>query len=336
MNPQTRMFQANEVIFKEGVYERCMYHILKGSVSIYANYGADNEKLLTTLTAGQFFGEIGVSEALPRTATAIAAGEGAELMEITTENFADCFRDEPEKILALMRQMSGRLRALTADYLEARKAISEAVRTAKSGAAQSESLTEMLARLVQNALSPAFLNAEKYVEAEFMADKEHQEYVERSFRKNEIIFREGDEAFCIYDIRWGTVGIYANYGADDQKLLAELKPNDFFGEMGLLEHMPRSATAVALDANTQILMISEFMFHHFLEEQPAKVLMMMMHLSRRIRTLSRDYMDACRLAEIASKAEQPEAYWAGVPEDFSADEYAALEPWHYHRPYYRF
>ena len=52
-----------------------------------------------------------------------------------------------------------------------------------------------------------------------------------SYKKGEIIFREGDPGNCMYDIFWGRVGVYTGYGTPQEKKLAELKTEDFFGEM---------------------------------------------------------------------------------------------------------
>ena len=307
---QVKTFEKNEVIFKEGVYERCMYEIQSGSVNIYMNWGKEDEKLLTTLEAGQFLGEIGIVEAMPRTATAIAAEDHTSLFEITCDNFSAYFQNKSHQLLAIMQHMSERLRLLTEEYLEARATIAEAINTAKNGKKQSGSLKEKIAKLVQNSIKPSFLKNNKvFEEASFLKSQENQQRVCKSFKKNEIIFREGDPANCLYDILSGMVGIYANYGTDNQSLLAELNPSEFFGEMGLLSHMPRSATAVALAADTQVLLVSEEAFSKYLQESPAKVMMIMMHLSSRIRALSKDYLEVCRLAETAATAEDENGTW---------------------------
>ena len=46
-------------------------------------------------------------------------------------------------------------------------------------------------------------------------------------KKGEMIFKEGDLELCMYNIRSGCVGIYANYGKEDEKLLVELKAGEF-------------------------------------------------------------------------------------------------------------
>ena len=330
---QVKTFNKNDVIFKEGTYDRCMYEIQSGSVNIYVDFGTENEKLLTTLEAGQFFGEMGIVEVMPRTATAIAAQDNTSLAEITPDNFSAYFRNKPEKLLEIMQHMSARLRTLTQEYLEARATIAEAIDTAKNGKRQSGILKEKVAKLVQNLMNPVFLkNNARYEEAAFLNSQENPQRVVKSFSKNEIIFREGDAASCLYDIHWGKVGIFANYGADNESLLTELKPEEFFGEMGLLSHLPRSATAVALEDNTKVQLISEEVFSEYLQERPAKVLMIMMHLSSRVRRLTKDYMEVCRLAETAATVEEEQTAWADY---YSAEIIAEYSKYDYFN-YYHF
>lgn len=126
----------------------------------------------------------------------------------------------------------------------------------------------------------------------------------KTFQKGEVIFKEGDYASCMYDILCGRVGIYANYGAANEKLLTELTAEQFFGEMGMIECYPRSATAVALDEGTQVKVITSEAFGYYFQESPAKVLMIMQHMSHRIRELTRDYLEACRAVVEATEAEQ--------------------------------
>ena len=79
----------------------------------------------------------------------------------------------------------------------------------------------------------------------------------QTYKKGQVIFKEGDKAECMYDIRWGSVGIYANYGTKEEKLLTKLSTEEFFGEMGLIDDQPRSATAVALEKDTRVEVINK-------------------------------------------------------------------------------
>ena len=126
----------------------------------------------------------------------------------------------------------------------------------------------------------------------------------KTYKKGEIIFRQGDAAETMYDIRWGSVGIYLGYGTDEEKKLTELTGNDLFGEMGLIDHAPRSATAVALENRTQLEEINESDLGRLFSEKPAKVLAIMQQLSNRLRKLTKDYMDACKTAADMVKIEE--------------------------------
>ena len=64
---------------------------------------------------------------------------------------------------------------------------------------------------------------------------------QREYKKNEVIFNQGDIGLGMYIIVRGTVDIVCNPG---RHILAELHDGDFFGELALLDESPRSATAV--------------------------------------------------------------------------------------------
>ena len=79
----------------------------------------------------------------------------------------------------------------------------------------------------------------------------------KSFKKGAVIFRQGDAGDCMYDIQFGKVGIFDHYGEPDEKKIADLYADQIFGEMGLLDHAPRNATAVVLENETVLSVISE-------------------------------------------------------------------------------
>ena len=126
------------------------------------------------------------------------------------------------------------------------------------------------------------------------------------FKKNEVIFREGEVGKTMYDIVSGTVGIYSNYGKAEQNLLTKLGPEDFFGEMGMIEELPRSATAVALEA-TEAFVVTKENFKDYITDKPAKALTVLEYTSRRLRRLSYDYVEACAaIAEYVKTEEKGE------------------------------
>lgn len=126
----------------------------------------------------------------------------------------------------------------------------------------------------------------------------------RTYRRNEVIFRQGDPGDCMYDVQYGKIGIFYDYGGPNQKKLAEVMADKVFGEMGLLDHAPRSATAVSLSDETVVDVISEKDFFEYYEKRPAKVLDLMQQMSNRLRRTTRDYIEACRTVHDAVEAEK--------------------------------
>ena len=128
------------------------------------------------------------------------------------------------------------------------------------------------------------------------------------YEKGTVIFLEGQWELCCYDIISGKVGIYASYGEADETLLTELGAGKFFGEMGVIEYMPRSATAVALE-DTEAAVIDDSTIDEYLKNQPEKLIQILQNLSSRLRELSGQYMELCgTVAEFveAEEAKQPQ------------------------------
>jgi CRP-like cAMP-binding protein len=127
----------------------------------------------------------------------------------------------------------------------------------------------------------------------------------KTFKKGEILFRAGDPGNCMYDVYSGTVGVYTKYGTPGEKLLKKYFPDEYFGEMGLIDQAPRSATAVALESNTTVALIDEAGFGEFFEKNPARVLMVMQHLSANLRRRTKEYIRVCEeIRELEREEEQ--------------------------------
>ncbi len=122
------------------------------------------------------------------------------------------------------------------------------------------------------------------------------------FAKGQVIFREGDPGESMFEVYTGRVCVYSGYGTPDEKLLTDYYPGDYFGEMGLLDHVPRSATAVAMEKNTNIGEVTEEGFAEFFRKNPMRVRMVMKHLSHNLRNRTNEYMQICQeIHDIAEK-----------------------------------
>lgn len=102
--------------------------------------------------------------------------------------------------------------------------------------------------------------------------------------KGQTFFEQGDDGDCMYIILHGIVDIYINKLGKNHKV-ARLKEKDFFGEMSLLEKMPRSGTAVSY-TDALVLEIREENFMKFIQYEPEISFNLMKALSSRIRELN--------------------------------------------------
>jgi hypothetical protein len=100
-------------------------------------------------------------------------------------------------------------------------------------------------------------------------------------KDGEYIFREGELGTEMYIIHEGKVEIL-NLVNGKETVIAVLEKGDFFGEMSILEDMPRAASARALTP-TKALAINGSTFDQMLRDNPEVAVRMMRKLSRRLR-----------------------------------------------------
>ena len=70
----------------------------------------------------------------------------------------------------------------------------------------------------------------------------------RSYARNTIIMRAGEETDALYIILSGRVKILIPDEDGNEVILAFMGPNEFFGEMGLLDDQPRSASVETVES----------------------------------------------------------------------------------------
>ena len=301
-----KKFAKGEIIFRQGEDGRCFYEILDGAVEIAVNYGEEGEHKLADLTAGQFFGEMAVIECYPRSATAVAGEEGVTVEEIDQSAVRDYLGAHPENIMKLMKNLGTRLRDLTASYNEVSALIrmlhlddEEAKKDSFSGKARKHILFFKTNKTNADAPSAESLRMSGVKYSDGFAKKVVK------YPKGTIICREGETGDCMYGIHWGTVGVYTGYGTDDERKLTDMAPNTFFGELGMVLGEPRTATVIALEDDTTVELIFPDDLEELFEKNPPKVIMILQHLSYRLRKLTDKYLAACSIVYNAiSEAEK--------------------------------
>jgi len=104
----------------------------------------------------------------------------------------------------------------------------------------------------------------------------------RVYRKSEVVFEENSTGREMYIIRSGKVKLVL--GAKGQEAeIGVFEPGEYFGEMALVDASPRSATAIAVEDNTELEVLGREGFLQEIREHPEFALDVMHELCERIR-----------------------------------------------------
>ena len=104
----------------------------------------------------------------------------------------------------------------------------------------------------------------------------------RSYARNACILRSGDLTDALYIILSGRARVLIDDGEGREVILNLLGPNEFFGEMSLIDERPRSASVEALDA-CEILYISKDAFMSCLKGNFDAAMLMLRSVVARLR-----------------------------------------------------
>src|SRR5918998_68025 len=137
----------------------------------------------------------------------------------------------------------------------------------------------------------------------------------RRFRRNEVIFHQGDPGDSLHVVASGAVKILLPSAEGEEAIIATLRPGDFFGELALLDGATRSASAAALEP-TETLVLPRAVLMDLLGTVPGLGDRLLVGLARELRRLTRQveelhFLDlagrlAMRLTRLADDA-QPDA-----------------------------
>ena len=117
----------------------------------------------------------------------------------------------------------------------------------------------------------------------------------RNYQQGEVVFKEGEIGRALFIIESGKIALHKKDRKGNLRELAVLEGGDFFGEMALLEEMPRSAAAVVIEP-ASLFFLYKSSLDGFIEDKPvigASILSELAKLiSRRLRGLSAKIIDA--------------------------------------------
>jgi CRP/FNR family cyclic AMP-dependent transcriptional regulator len=103
------------------------------------------------------------------------------------------------------------------------------------------------------------------------------------------VFEIGDQGDHLYIIVSGIIGISLDENPDSTVYISRLGPGDCFGEMNLLDDLPRSATANVLE-DTVLLSLEKTRLRGLIQSYPDMSVGMLRSLSLRLRDANRKLM----------------------------------------------
>ncbi len=101
---------------------------------------------------------------------------------------------------------------------------------------------------------------------------------EHRYEANKVIEAEGEKGISLFVIKDGEVVIKRG-----NKVLANLGPGQFFGEMSLLDSQPRSASAITGANPATCLVMTSWAWEGFLKTKPEIAISVLKEMARRLR-----------------------------------------------------
>jgi CRP/FNR family transcriptional regulator len=89
----------------------------------------------------------------------------------------------------------------------------------------------------------------------------------RLLAPRQVLFREGDVSDALYIVETGQVEVAQGLGTRRPRVLVKLGPGEFFGELGVLDNRPRTATVTAI-TETRLVCIGQRAIQGFLAAHP--------------------------------------------------------------------
>lgn len=107
----------------------------------------------------------------------------------------------------------------------------------------------------------------------------------RTYPANSILINEGDRTDSMYIILEGEVKVFACDESGKEVILNILGPDEYFGELALVDDQPRSASVMTLKP-TKVMVVSKGDFKHCLVENPDLSFNLIRALTRQVRALT--------------------------------------------------
>ncbi len=95
-----------------------------------------------------------------------------------------------------------------------------------------------------------------------------------------IVITEGTLGDTLYIISEGSVEVVKNLDEPGEIILDNLKKGEIFGEMSIIESVPRSATVRALEEPTRVYALHKSDLHRLFKTAPTQFALLILNISR--------------------------------------------------------
>jgi len=244
--PGETLFVEHQKAGRLALHRDKMYLLVQGEIDIMAA-----RKPIGAVKAGEIFGEMGLLSGSARSATAVAR-TACRVIGLDEEQLRRGLEMKPEFVLMLARLMIVRLR----DTL-ARLRVANAIAEDSSGRQSALFGSAQLAELENELANAARVR----------------------FAPGDTILREGASGILMYVVLEGCVS-----ASIQGRIVERIGPGGVLGEIALVDHAPRVASAMAL-ADCTLLAINRVAFLQLLQKKPEFGTSLLRGLSDRLRFL---------------------------------------------------
>ena len=296
---ETIDLDCGEMLFVQGERGDAMYLIRRGAIDVQVQ-----GILVNQITVGECIGEMAILDDTPRTASCIAQEE-TEVLKISAQHFQMIVKSQPSVALAVLRTFSKRLRWQIQQMMLAQRNLSSSNGCGSQSSTKSRQNSFAPESVIQgghedekHALFDLFRKVAFVKNMSLFKDLPEGYFLPlarmarlKAFKKDELIFRQGDPGDAFYCICSGKIGIQI-----DGVEVSRLGIGNCFGEMSILDFFPRSASCLALK-NSELLKLSASDFELLLRSQPSITLALLKILARKLRHQTRNTIQRQKLVK---------------------------------------
>jgi CRP-like cAMP-binding protein len=257
---------SGQTLFREGAASRHIYRVVSGEIEVSRRMG-DRVAVLGRVGAGSFIGEMGALVWAPRNGTARAVTNTVLRSYRRSEFLAEVVHD-PELSAQVLNGLSLRTRAQV-EFLRGAPAPHKRPSLFQRAI---EALRSLLKRAPRQGALRAAIDRSGFARCEF--------------EPGCALFEEGAPSDAVFWIESGRILVRTRDASGAERRAGHARAGEFLGEMGVLESLPRSGTAIAATDVVASRMSPEE-FTALLRRSPAAVLTVIDALCERARRTHR-------------------------------------------------